>query len=240
MKTIYLVDYENVHGSGLDIINNTSEDEVFVFITKNADKLNWSHYKKNMEPIEVPAGNQSLDKHLISYLGYLIAKNGKKKQYCIVSNDKGYDVIIGFWLEKGYKVCRQESKQSEENKHVQNNRSEKKNAERHVDLRNNSKTKQKNNNDNPTEDGKNKKSIDISKCELRPCKLPLLGRVGYLKAKGIEEYEIESMMRLFTRYDNKEIDINGVKDVLFSYSWYRNNIDYALWALKALGYEFEQ
>ena len=234
MKTIYLVDYENVHSSGLEKIHNTIEDEIYVFYTENATKLDLSDYKKNMEPIEVPAGNQSLDRHLISYLGFLIAKNGKKSTYCIVSNDKGYDVIKDFWIDEGYKVKRKSISVTEYHKAIQSKDTPKNNSK--IDKKQLS-LKIKN---TPKVRDSDIKPLDVSKCKLKQCALPNLGRINYLKSKGIDEYEIKSILRLFERYDNNEIDINGVKDVLCSYSWYRDKIDYARHALKTLGYEFEQ
>lgn len=58
--------------------------------------------KVNIEGHIVPARKQSLDMHLVSYLGHLLAKHGKQCAYVIVSKDKDYDNIINFWKEEGY------------------------------------------------------------------------------------------------------------------------------------------
>ena len=59
----------------------------------------------------VPAGKESLDMNLTSYLGYLIHKNKDKKViYVIVSQDRGYDKVIQFWKgEKGVVITRRSS-----------------------------------------------------------------------------------------------------------------------------------
>ncbi len=50
----------------------------------------------------VPARKQSLDMHLVSYLGHLLGSCGKQYAYVIVSKDTDYDNIIKFWKEEGY------------------------------------------------------------------------------------------------------------------------------------------
>ncbi len=46
----------------------------------------------------VPAGKQSLDMHLVAYLGYLVGKNNPQNcKYIIVSKDNDYDDIISFF-----------------------------------------------------------------------------------------------------------------------------------------------
>ena len=50
----------------------------------------------------MPVRKESVDKHLVSYLGYLLGFHGKQDAYVIVSNDTGYDNIISFWKNEGY------------------------------------------------------------------------------------------------------------------------------------------
>ena len=50
-------------------------------------------------------GKNGLDFQLVSYLGYLL-KSAGKTEYIIISNDMGYDCVIHFWKEQGYKVSR--------------------------------------------------------------------------------------------------------------------------------------
>ena len=106
METFYLVDFENVHDEGLENIGSLSQaDHVHIFSTKNAPKIRMDieHIKGvEIEGHLVPARKQSVDMHLVSYLGYLLAKHGKKCAYVIVSKDKDYDNIIEFWEKEGY------------------------------------------------------------------------------------------------------------------------------------------
>ena len=45
----------------------------------------------------MPAKKQSIDMHLVSYLGLLIGKDGKSSNYVIVSKDSDYINIINYW-----------------------------------------------------------------------------------------------------------------------------------------------
>lgn len=101
--TYYLIDFENVNEDNLlcpDKLN--AQDQVHIFSTRNVPKISievlaafnscklFSHI--------VCAGKQSLDMHLVSYLGYLLGKNGGAPcKYVIVSSDADYDKIIAFW-----------------------------------------------------------------------------------------------------------------------------------------------
>ena len=107
IKTYYLIDYENVHSDGLSGCDKLSEtDEIHIFHTKNATKIDMGNLGSHVELFlhEVPAGNESLDKHLVAYLGYIIGINREKDcNYVIVSKDKGYDNVINF-LQKEFKA----------------------------------------------------------------------------------------------------------------------------------------
>ncbi len=100
-KTYYLVDLENV---GLDGIQGSgglrSDDEVHIFSTSNGPKMDIATLAKlnNLRPSfhDVPPKKQSVDMHLVSYLGYLI-KSEPKAEFVIVSKDTDYDNIIRFW-----------------------------------------------------------------------------------------------------------------------------------------------
>lgn len=107
METYYLVDFENVHDQGIENIGLIKKDEyVYLFYTPNAEKMKiglaFPSGNKNVVPMFVAAGDQSLDKHLVSYLGYLLATKGKDKKYIIITGDNGYDNVIKFWKERGY------------------------------------------------------------------------------------------------------------------------------------------
>ena len=106
MKTFYLIDFENVHNEGLENIDSLSkEDHVHIFSTKNASTIRMDLVFSKGIDIQghiVPARKQSLDMHLVSYLGNLLGINGQQCSYVIVSKDTDYDNIIKFWKEEGY------------------------------------------------------------------------------------------------------------------------------------------
>lgn len=61
MKTIYLIDYENVGSDGLSCCEKlTDKDRIIIFFTKNAPKIDMtkiSNLRKQMlDMIEVPTG----------------------------------------------------------------------------------------------------------------------------------------------------------------------------------------
>ena len=81
-----------------------------MFYTDNSKNTTFdfiiNHGKAMLDIRKVPAGDQSLDKHLIAYLGYLVGINvNKKVKYVIVSSDKGYDKIGEFLREEYEKEC---------------------------------------------------------------------------------------------------------------------------------------
>lgn len=105
METFYLIDFENVHNEGLKNIDSLTETEhVHIFSTKNALNIRMDiAFSKGIDEAHiVPVRKQSLDMHLVSYLGYLLGIHGKECAYVIVSKDTDYDNIIKFWKEKGY------------------------------------------------------------------------------------------------------------------------------------------
>ena len=94
MSTQYLVDFENVHEArlyGMDAL--TAEDGVIIFHTSPYDRISLSRLddvQAWVKVIPVPAGKQSLDMHLGSFLGYLIGKEDADTDYAIVSHDLDY------------------------------------------------------------------------------------------------------------------------------------------------------
>ncbi|MCM1145718.1 MAG: PIN domain-containing protein [Blautia sp.] len=106
METFYLIDFENVHNEGLENIDSLSKnDHVHIFSTENALNIRMDIVFSKGVDIQghiVPVRKQSLDMHLVSYLGRLLGINGKQCSYVIVSKDKDYDNIIKFWKEEGY------------------------------------------------------------------------------------------------------------------------------------------
>ncbi|MCR5206778.1 MAG: hypothetical protein K6E47_17245 [Lachnospiraceae bacterium] len=97
-------------------------DHIVIFFTQNAKNIDMSdisnHGSADLEMIEVPAGKQSADMHIVSYLGYLAGKNGKNCKVVIVSKDTDFDNVIKFWKQKtGISVQRTEQikKKTEKN-----------------------------------------------------------------------------------------------------------------------------
>lgn len=105
IETFYLIDYENVHGEGLSGCQELGKtDHIVIFFTQNAKNIDMSdisnHGFADLDMIEVPAGKQSADMHIGSYLGYLAGKNGKNCSVVIVSKDTDFDNVIKFWKKK--------------------------------------------------------------------------------------------------------------------------------------------
>lgn len=100
IDTYYLVDYENVGSNGLAGCKNLSASEhIIIFFTQNARKIDMAeianHGAAELKMIEIPAGKQSADIHIGSYLGYLAGKS--KCNIVIISNDTDFDNVIKFW-----------------------------------------------------------------------------------------------------------------------------------------------
>lgn len=103
----YLIDYENVHQTGLNGIENLTENNIVViFYTENAETLTFSLYEKLVQcKAEIQlckvqcGGKNALDFQLSSYVDYIIGKN-PSAEYYIVSNDRGYEYVRNFWKEK--------------------------------------------------------------------------------------------------------------------------------------------
>lgn len=103
IETYYLIDFENVNEEDLSCSNGLgNHDHIHIFSTEHAPKISIKtlssfNSAKHFSHI-VPAGKQSLDMHLVSYLGYLIGKNNNSKcKYVIISKDNDYDNIISFF-----------------------------------------------------------------------------------------------------------------------------------------------
>ncbi|OUM67846.1 hypothetical protein PIROE2DRAFT_4658, partial [Piromyces sp. E2] len=92
----------NVGVKGLEGVENlNSEDYVHLFSTRNAPKITTAILAKfnsiNFKVHEVPVKNQSVDMHLVTYLGYLIGIDGPSSNYIIVSKDNDYQNIGKYW-----------------------------------------------------------------------------------------------------------------------------------------------
>jgi hypothetical protein len=109
--SIYLVDYENVNTEGLNGVTKLTEaDMVIIFYSEKADRMSFGLHKRLNETkasidyrkVEV-GGQNALDFQLATYLGFLIAESPTKTFY-IVSNDKGFGYLSGFWKKPKYQV----------------------------------------------------------------------------------------------------------------------------------------
>ena len=101
-ETYYLIDFENVGLKGLEGAEKlTAQDHVHLFSTCNAPKINTAtlaHFNgTNLMVHEVPARSQSVDMHLVSFLGYLLGCLDPIPNIVILSNDTDYDNIVRFW-----------------------------------------------------------------------------------------------------------------------------------------------
>lgn len=84
--------------------NLEKNDHIVIFFTKNAKNIDMSDISNigaaDLKMIEVPAGKQSADMHIGSYLGFLAGKNGKNCNVVIVSKDSDFDNVIKFWKQE--------------------------------------------------------------------------------------------------------------------------------------------
>jgi len=101
-KNYFLIDYENVGVKGLEGVENlNSDDYVHLFSTRNAPKITTATLAKfnsiNFKVHEVPVKKQSVDMHLVTFLGYLIGIDGSSSNYIIISKDNDYQNIGKYW-----------------------------------------------------------------------------------------------------------------------------------------------
>ena len=113
-KRYFLVDFENVGTDGIEDAGHlTASDFVHLFCTKNSAKICPSvlagFNSTNLFVHVVPQGSQSVDMHIVSFLGNLIGEKDSRGGYIIVSKDTDYDNVIHFWqTERNALVKRQE------------------------------------------------------------------------------------------------------------------------------------
>ena len=112
-KTIYFVDSENVNEKWIEELTDIKKsDEIIVFYTEKSTHASYENISKiadgdvNLNWVKCFTGTNALDFQLSTELGYRIAK-GERNTFVIISNDKGYDAIVNYWVVKGIKVSRQ-------------------------------------------------------------------------------------------------------------------------------------
>ena len=110
--TVYLIDTENVRTVWTLLLDRMTEnDKIYVFYTENSGNIKYEDLNgvissgKNVELIQCHTGKNGLDFQLVSYLGYLI-RNNENADYCIISDDSGYDAVIKFWEGRDVDVTR--------------------------------------------------------------------------------------------------------------------------------------
>lgn len=108
---IYLIDFENVHSDGLKGIEQLErKDECYIFYSEHAGVLTFNMHKKITESrakiyyVEAQVGmKNALDFQLVSYLGYMLREK-PEETYCLISNDKAFELVSKFWQDKGVNV----------------------------------------------------------------------------------------------------------------------------------------
>ena len=116
-NTVYLIDTENVRTVWTLLLDRMTEnDKIYVFYTMNSGNVSYEDLNgvissgKNVELIQCHTGKNGLDFQLVSYLGYLI-KSNENADYCIISDDSGYDAVIRFWEGRDVDVTRKTAAQ---------------------------------------------------------------------------------------------------------------------------------
>ncbi len=109
---IYMVDFENVGNCWADVLGQAEPgDTAILFYTDNSPKAMLDQMEKaerqgvSLKFRRCEAGPNGLDFQLSSELGYL-AGSGAGAEFCILSNDAGYDVLADYWSHAGIAVAR--------------------------------------------------------------------------------------------------------------------------------------
>lgn len=108
---IYLIDFENVHSDGLKGIELLDQKEkCYIFYSEHAGVLTFNMHKRITESkadifyVEAQVGmKNALDFQLVSYLGYMI-REAPDEDYCVISNDKAFELVGRFWQDKSVNV----------------------------------------------------------------------------------------------------------------------------------------
>lgn len=217
METHYLIDYENDGKNGLKGCENLSNtDYIHLFYTDNYKNTTLdiftNHGKAELDIKKVPVGDQSLDKHLIAYLGFLVGKNANKKtEYVIISSDKGYDKVGAFLREEGGKsisVSRRctiavpkDAQKKEEKQNV-----EKKVSVSKVDSVNKSKLNQQ-----------VQQALSTSEIQYRPCMMNEVAKV-VTSLYGNEKFMNDVHNALRSMYPENYLDVYGdIKPIIRKY-----------------------
>ena len=114
---LIFVDFENVHNTGLNGLENLTENEiVYLFYSKNTPHLPMDLVGKIsaspalISPIESAVGKNAMDFVIASFLGYKIKEYGDVDNYYILSKDKGYKPLVDFWQDWNVEIITDLSK----------------------------------------------------------------------------------------------------------------------------------
>ena len=135
MKKTYLIDSENVNDIWVELLGAAGdEDEILVFYTDKSAHMGYDRIVRLMEYksgtiqwIRCFGGQNALDFQLVTELGYRISQE-PDREYTVVSDDTGYDVVVRYWKKRACSVdrirgvecermaarCRKEAQQREE------------------------------------------------------------------------------------------------------------------------------
>ncbi len=113
-RTVYFIDSENVNEKWIDEFPELDKnDQIKVFYTDKSANISPAKLDKilsdsiNLKWVECFTGKNALDFQLVSDLGYSIGRRSNDS-YVIVSNDKGYEAVVNYWVIKGIDVTRLE------------------------------------------------------------------------------------------------------------------------------------
>lgn len=120
MKKTYLIDSENINDIWVMLLHILGEkDEIAVFYTDNSAYMSYGKIVRILKQeqgalrwIKCFEGTNALDFQLVSELGHMLCGDGRR-EYVIVSNDTGYDVVVRYWQGRGYSVRRMKSTECE-------------------------------------------------------------------------------------------------------------------------------
>lgn len=114
-RKVYLIDTENVGKEFTSELAKLGDlDRVIIFESDKSLKIKVSFSEAErlvkwgkIKTVKIKnTGSNAMDFTIATILGRLIEKN-KYKEYIIVSNDNGYNTIVEYWKDKGYKVYKQ-------------------------------------------------------------------------------------------------------------------------------------
>ena len=113
---IYLLDFENVHDSGISGVTSLTEnDELCIFYSVKSEHMSFETHVNIMKTAAKVkyiklrrAAKNYLDFQLCTHLGYIIGA-GFEGPFYIISKDTGYDSAIDYWKDHGVTIIRQPS-----------------------------------------------------------------------------------------------------------------------------------